>query len=144
MSQRSRRPLDAIDRDMIEAERLGYGVHYGWYKADHPQTKETYQLEETRTHRRRAPGKLYTITCEICGKEFQSENSRKKTCSPKCRSQISSMKTRLRHKQNKLQYEEAVCRGCGVKFTKRSKTQMFCTQRCCWQYHYTEKKRKGL
>ena len=32
--------LDNIDLDMIAADRLGYGVQYGRFKADHPFTKE--------------------------------------------------------------------------------------------------------
>ena len=28
--------MDRIEYDVMEAERLGYGIHYGHYKADHP------------------------------------------------------------------------------------------------------------
>lgn len=28
--------LDNIEKDVIAAMELGYGVHYGHYKADHP------------------------------------------------------------------------------------------------------------
>lgn len=30
--------MSNLDRDVREAARLGYGVHYGHYKADHPRT----------------------------------------------------------------------------------------------------------
>lgn len=35
----TKRKLDNIERDVIRAMELGYGVHYGNYKADHPFTK---------------------------------------------------------------------------------------------------------
>ena len=32
--------MDNLDKDIRMAEKLGYGVHYGAFKADYPNTKE--------------------------------------------------------------------------------------------------------
>ena len=35
---------DNLDLDVRRAQLLGYGIHYGRYKADHPNTKQ-YETE---------------------------------------------------------------------------------------------------
>lgn len=74
--------LDNIERDVIAAERIGYGCHYGRYKADHPYTR----VEEP--ERKDIPDDADKRVCGHCGKEFclfpegRSHNS--KYCSRKC------------------------------------------------------------
>lgn len=42
----AKRILDNLERDVVAAMRLGYGVHYGAYKADHPHTRDCSPIEE--------------------------------------------------------------------------------------------------
>ena len=61
-----KRKLDNIERDVIAAMELGYGVHYGWYKADHPHTQE----EASEPNERSQGIQKDAIACLHCGKVF--------------------------------------------------------------------------
>lgn len=74
----AKRKLDNIERDSAMAMKLGYGVHYGRYKADHPHTRS----EE--------PEKKLTEDakpCVRCGKLFEPRKSgqEQKFCCEQCR-----------------------------------------------------------
>lgn len=72
-----KRKLDNIERDVIQAERLGYGCHYGRYKADYPYTRE--EEEEI-------PEDAPTRICEHCGEPFCmiGASHLRKYCSYEC------------------------------------------------------------
>lgn len=38
-----KKPQDHLDYDVMRANELGYGPHYGNYKADHPETLAEYE-----------------------------------------------------------------------------------------------------
>lgn len=89
-----KRKLDNIERDVIRAERLGYGCHYGRYKADHPYTRmEEEEIPEG------APSRI----CEHCGKLYgmagRSNNS--KFCSDACYNQAARKRAAIRRKAKK-------------------------------------------
>lgn len=85
---------DNLTRDMREAKRLGYGVHYGKYKADHPHTKEP---EPPKTD----PGKIIT-TCPCCGEQFVQTTPRpKKYCSEYCCRVYNNRKVKERREAEK-------------------------------------------
>lgn len=72
-----KRELDNIERDVVNAMALGYGVHYGNYKADYPNTRdmEPEIIVETKP-------------CLYCGKPIQLINGndrRKRFCNDDCR-----------------------------------------------------------
>lgn len=73
----AQRKLDNIDRDMIAAQALGYGVRYGAYKVDHPNTRdaEPEVLPEG------------TGKCLYCGAVFSRRNGRRRRlyCGDECR-----------------------------------------------------------
>lgn len=69
-------PIDNLDKDIKMAEKLGYGIHYGAYKADHPHTKEMEPeiISED------------SQACLWCGILFRRERSQRKIfCSDYCR-----------------------------------------------------------
>lgn len=81
-----RKPLDNLTRDVIAAERLGYGCHYGHYKADHPHI-ETEAPEERDPELRACTecGTLFLpvrdgrFCCKECrNRNLNRENYRKK------------------------------------------------------------------
>lgn len=76
--------LDNIEMDMIEAERLGYGVQYGRYKADYPFTKEANEERRKRKPKTK-PVQIYVFNCPVCGKEFTTSRRNKKYCSEYCK-----------------------------------------------------------
>lgn len=77
--------FDNIERDVIAAMKLGYGVHYGAYKADYPNTKDAeINLDELDPDQIRI--------CRGCGKRFglTDRSSRKLYCSDECRAEHNS------------------------------------------------------
>lgn len=85
------RKLDNIDLDVIDADRLGYGPHYGHFKVDHPYTKDANEERlGGKQHKQPAKQKIsvkqvHEKTCPVCGKKFTTTTKLKKYCSPKCR-----------------------------------------------------------
>lgn len=100
---RSRRPKDNIDLDMEDAERLGYGVHYGRYKADHPYTKDAnedrlYPKKKQKHQQEQLQVRaVYENVCPICGKKFTTGNCKKICCSDDCKRKRDSKKWRSSH-----------------------------------------------
>lgn len=87
-----------LDKDLIMMEKLGYGPHYGAYKADHPHTMEK-QPEEILDESKFG-------LCRNCGRKFSKRGRgyRKLYCDDVCRMQYNSrmeyQKTQERRKHN--------------------------------------------
>jgi ribosomal protein L37AE/L43A len=78
--------LDNIDLDMIDADRLGYGVQYGRFKADHPFTKEANEPRLAgRKQIKECVKKVYVFNCPTCGEEFTTTNKNRVYCCDKCK-----------------------------------------------------------
>ena len=67
--------MSNLDRDIKEAERLGYGVHYGQYKADHP--GELPKAEEELPEE--------TTKCAECGELFVPRKENQLYCCIRCK-----------------------------------------------------------
>lgn len=89
-------PRDNLDLDVIDALRLGYGVQYGRFKADHPFTKDANEERlaamkkgktkpSTPKKPKRPRFKNYTLVCKTCGKKFIAPNNSRSYCSPTCK-----------------------------------------------------------
>lgn len=104
-----------LDRDILRAKQLGYGVHYGWYKADHPVTDEEIELDENEQG---------YFECVNCGKKLFGKRIDAKYCSQKCYVQAK--------RSNKTSgvglYSK--CEHCGQQYTKVRSNQRYCSQRC--------------
>ena len=90
--------MDNLDKDVAMAMKLGYGVRYGRYKADYPNTREKEPeviLDESKFG-----------TCRNCGRRFSKvgRGYRKLYCDDVCRMQYNSrmeyQKTQERRKRN--------------------------------------------
>lgn len=88
-----KRKLDNIERDVILAERLGYGCHYGRYKADHPHTRVE---EESAVEVKPLPDSLKP--CRFCGKlfdpEMQGHTKARAFCSYECQCESDRIRSR--------------------------------------------------
>lgn len=100
---RSRRPKDNIDLDVEDAERLGYGCHYGHYKADHPNTKDANEArlysrkkQQTEEEQLRVK-KVYVKVCPVCGKQFTTPWRVRVYCDDRCKQNSDSKKWRMNH-----------------------------------------------
>ena len=117
--------MDNLDRDIREAQRLGYGVHYGNYKADHPHTREV-----PADVAQAVPVKIRT--CKRCGKEFQYDrlNGLGFFCSENCK--------KIQQKQNNADavaryrgsMEPLICKVCGDPFIPTYRKQSYCSISC--------------
>lgn len=72
-----KKELDNIGRDVVNAMALGYGVHYGNYKADYPNTRDMEPEIPVETK-----------PCLYCGAPIRLRNGndrRKLYCNDACR-----------------------------------------------------------
>lgn len=116
--------MDNLDRDIREAQRLGYGVHYGRYKADHPHTKPV-PIDVS------AKGsKPQVRICKECGCQFEKRKGIYDFCSDRCRG-IHRRKMNLdaqhRCRSNR---EPRNCQHCGNPFLPTYKDQIYCGRSC--------------
>jgi len=83
------------------------------------------------------------ITCGYCGKEFETNDRRRKYCGRSC---STSMNNKVRTKVP----QTIICRYCGAKFTaKHSEKRVFCSISCSNRYRaknkvWTEEERKRV
>ena len=90
---RRRRPKDNIDLDMEAAERLGYGPHYGHYKADHPHTKDANEARLYPKKKQEKPArKVWEKVCPVCGKKFTTTAVVRVYCDDSCKEKHDSKK----------------------------------------------------
>lgn len=84
--------LDNLTRDVLAAEALGYGCHYGDYKADYPNTRDTPLPVRTENMK----------TCPGCGKHFPSNGKpRPVYCSMSCQQRINAIRTATKYREKK-------------------------------------------
>ena len=91
--------MDNLDRDVIRAERLGYGCHYGQYKADHPYTRVEEAEEEI------PPKNEKQKTCAHCGvtyyPSFAGRSHGSKYCSERCYYAAARLRAAMRRNARK-------------------------------------------
>lgn len=124
-----RKNLDHLTRDVLEAERLGYGHRYGDFKADHPYTY--YESED------REPEPVTGLAlknCQCCGLEFYANprQSNRLYCSEECRIKHNAERENQRRKNGeraKRSGKPAVCPVCGGKFIS-VRTAKYCSADC--------------
>ena len=133
--------MDNLAKDVREAMRLGYGVHYGRYKADHPCTAD---------HSAEPPEQKFpTIRCRCCGKEFEQTHKNLRFCSDECRAKNQEERRQQRLKSPALPIGAAICPVCGGEFQRTNKNAMkkYCSQSCASvirnQNRKGEKRRKN-
>lgn len=115
-------PKTLLDYDMQRADALGYGCHYGDYKADNPNTRAEYErLTEAQG------GEL--ATCPWCGQQFKKAVGRgpKKFCSEACGDRYRAAE---RYKKNRKPGETVACAICGKDFTKTANHHIYCSREC--------------
>lgn len=89
--------LDNLTRDVLAAEALGYGCHYGDYKADYPNTRDTPLPVKSEPMK----------TCPTCGKSFPSNGkTRPAYCSPVCQKKMNSIRTAEKYREKKSKEEK--------------------------------------
>lgn len=123
--RKSATPATLLDYDAQQAEALGYGCHYGKYKADHPNTElEFERLTKTPARPKVAPDR-YERVCARCGATFYTtQNVQKKYCSPECKHEVEREKER----QAKIPGHMKPCKNCGKEFLSYRGTKYCCAE----------------
>lgn len=121
----NRPPKTLLDYDMRRAQELGYGPHYGRYKADHPNTREEF---EAITEKKKPSPK--TITCPICGTKFvKVKNPNQKYCSPECQEMAHRNQCNETKKKRPKSGTLVPCLICGKEFIS-GRGRKYCSQEC--------------
>lgn len=84
-NEKRARPRDNIDLDVMDAERLGYGPHYGYYKVDHPLTKDANEARLAAKRNQPKPRPVYEFACRVCGTRFITTNKKRRHCCADCK-----------------------------------------------------------
>ena len=79
---------------------------------------------------------MYSKTCVVCGKVFETNNPRKKYCSKDCYFQVCKKmardNARIKAKKN---LKKISCVVCGKVFESSYSNQIYCSKDCCLQAH---------
>jgi len=126
--------MDNLDRDIREAQRLGYGVHYGHYKADHPYTAD---------HSVDLVPEYPVKKCAECGEEFVPGRPGQIYCSEECRNRRNARESARKNRENrpKSPIGPAVCPVCGCTFHRERADRIYCGMSCAAVAR--NKRRKG-
>lgn len=109
--------MDNLAMDCARAKALGYGCHYGWFKADYPNSSAIPVKE--------AGGDLYK-TCAHCGERFIPSKKGVKYCGAIC----SYNANYERIKQRRAEHLATVnCPVCGKEFVSRYGMK-YCSAEC--------------
>lgn len=121
--------MDKLDEIMKEADRLGFGVSYGKYKAAYPDSGR-------RVPPAPAPKELdYEDDfrkCRLCGKEFIITHGNRAYCSIECSEQAKAMQIRKSELARAVKGRAAsagLCKECGTKIT-RKRAKSYCSEKC--------------
>lgn len=123
--KKKRKPQDHLEYDVIQAEALGYGCHYGAYKADHPETLEKFEAETGVVQVKKVDTDRKERKCPQCGATFYTKGlaGYKIYCCDECRQQASAERERERAKVQK-----GICQWCGGQLPNRSRTTCCCPE----------------
>lgn len=117
--------MDNIDRIMKEADRLGFGVSYGKYRAAYPDGSKNV-VSATAQEPLEYEDDLRK--CKICGKEFSATHGNQAYCGPEC-----SDKARIKRqsKYDKKRHSKPVrsCIECGATITRKG-ARSYCSDAC--------------
>ena len=106
--------MDRLEMDSILMEKMGYGIHYGKYKADHPHTEELAHFLQGKPEEKKS--------CAFCGKEFKSNDRRKIYCNDDCK-----VRAREKRKQDNKR-ANMKCVVCGKWL--EGKRKVYCSDEC--------------
>jgi predicted nucleic acid-binding Zn ribbon protein len=132
-----KKELDNIERDVIAAMRLGYGVHYGRYKADYPHTKDRPVPEP-----KKEPETEQDAVCSVCGKKYLRSDGCGKFCSEECRKVSRRARERKYYKNKRGEIAPIACPVCGKDFLPVSRRQKYCASVCARKAGWMKQARK--
>lgn len=109
---------DNLVMDCRRAMELGYGVHYGHYKADHPHTRDT-SLDPEPEH------KYPERECKNCGEPFWPHRGDQIYCCEECRNE----RNRKSETKRPDLARQTHCKRCGAEIVA-PKFRVYCSWEC--------------
>jgi predicted nucleic acid-binding Zn ribbon protein len=118
--------MDNIDRIMKEADRLGFGVSYGKYRAAYPNgSGDVYP-----TAPKKKPPDRPSASCRYCGKAFVQSHASQAYCSEECREVVfRDRQRRISTRKSKVP-KVAMCAICGADFKPKTSAAKYCCREC--------------
>lgn len=125
--------MDNLERDVALAERLGYGCHYGRFKAVYPNTMDKSIEEILGTGKaKRAKTKTVEVPetrkCKGCGRVIQPGPYHKLYCNDDCKRYHYEKRKRERRKDAIAAGK--LCVQCG-KPVISGRHHKYCSDKCC-------------
>ena len=120
--------MDNIDRIMKEADRLGFGVSYGKYRAAYPNGGNVVAKPAESE-----PPKRLSGTCRGCGKPFIKTHGSQAYCSQECSHAAARKRQDAHYKRKRLKEKKLLiisCAECGADFRAVKVTQKYCGPKC--------------
>ena len=117
---RSKKELDNIELDSIRAMELGYGVHYGRFKADYPNTAVEIVVKDPKVRERK---------CKRCEAVFRPVRVDQVFCCMECREKWGAAHKGENKTKTKRWKREKYCRVCGKEITS-PKQRVYCDWNC--------------
>ena len=133
--------MDNISRDMLRAKALGYGCHYGKYKADHPDPVPEQPQPKKETEQ---PTKI----CRFCGQEFTdgTRNANARYCDVQCYRQANAQRNKLKSQQARGITADTTreCAYCGKPFllANVNGNNIYCSPECKQQKRHDRQREK--
>lgn len=121
--------MDNLTRAVLAAERLGYGCHYGNYKADYPHTRPA--PDDPAGTLPEMPQEIRK--CSHCGKPFVRRTNLRRFCSETCKHAHSAQLNLEARRRTIANYPEKVCIYCGKAFHPSKLEQLHCSRSCSAQ-----------
>lgn len=130
-NRKKRCPADHLDYDTRRAMQLGYGVRYGQYKADHPNTRADYEhlVEQSKPPRKKTTQK--ERICPLCGKTFLPKPATCQTyCGPECKEIARQRTVKAARERRKVKPNTvATCPICKKEFVS-TRGRKYCGKEC--------------
>lgn len=125
--KKKHKPQDHLEYDVMRAEALGYGCHYGAYKADRPETRADFEADTGIVEIKKVDTSKVEKKCQHCGGVFYAGGlgTKKVYCSDECRQRANDERERERIK--KL---NGICQWCGGEITHREYRTTYCCPEC--------------
>lgn len=117
--------MDNIDRIMKEAERLGFGVSYGKYRAAYP-----YGSADVLTSSPKSKPPKNAGICKMCGKNFVKSHANAIYCGPECKIAAERKRQRDWYWGKIVIPDVAACVICGAEFKPLNSRGKCCGPAC--------------
>jgi hypothetical protein len=121
--------MDNIDRIMKEADRLGFGVSYGKYRAAYPNGSGDVLVRPVEPEPAEKPSRI----CKRCGRTFVAAHGSQAYCSQECRHAAIIERQDAWYKRKKRKEKRLLtisCAECGADFRAVRETQKYCCPEC--------------